>query len=49
MKTHREQTKKNKTEWGQEKKGKDVIELVTKSKDCNTNDAKEGQFWSDFH
>ena len=39
MKVHREQTK-NKLDWEQ-KKGKDVVGLVTKWKDCNKDDAKE--------
>ncbi len=41
MKIHREQTKKNKLEWGQKKKAKEVIELVSEWKDCNKNDSKE--------
>ncbi len=34
MKIHREQTKKNKLEWGQKKKAKEVVELVTQWQDC---------------
>ena len=41
MKIHREQTKKNKLEWGQKKKAKEVVELVSEWKDCNKNDSKE--------
>ncbi len=41
MKIHIEQTKKNKVEWGQKKKDKKVVDLVSEWKDCNKNDSKE--------
>ncbi len=41
MKNHREQTNKIKLEWGQKKKAKEVVDLVSELNDCNKNDSKE--------
>ncbi len=41
IKIHREQTKINKLKWGQKKKAKEVVHLVSELKDCNTNHSKE--------
>ncbi len=48
MKIDREQTKKNKLEWEQKKKTKEVVDLVHNGT-ISKNDAKEELYLSEIH